>query len=163
MTIKGTKQGDISSGASSAASIGTFSKKAHEDEIQVQKFDGNIFRPTDPQSGQPTGPRVHKGFVITKIFDKSSPLLYQALALGEQLESVEIKWFRTAPSGEQEHYFTITAKEATIVSIRTWMPNCLQPENGSLWHMEDVSFVYKVIEWNHAVGGTTGEDSWDVT
>ncbi|MBC3766675.1 Hcp family type VI secretion system effector [Neptunicella marina] len=161
MTIEGATQGDISAGACSADSIGTLSKSSHEDEIMVQAFSGDIIVPKDPQSGQPSGQRVHDGFTITKIFDKSSPMLYQALSTGEQLNSVVLKWFRTAPSGEQEHYFTIEAKEATITGIRTQMPNCLDPNNNSFTHMEEVSFSYKEINWTHEVAGTSGTDSWN--
>ncbi|KEA24206.1 hypothetical protein BH79_29030 [Pseudomonas aeruginosa C0324C] len=51
--------------------------------------------PRDPQSGQPTGQRVHKPVVITKVFDKASPLLLAALTSGERLTKVEIQC--TAP------------------------------------------------------------------
>ena len=34
--------------------------------------------PRDPQSGLPTGQRMHKPFVITKEIDKATPLLYIA-------------------------------------------------------------------------------------
>jgi type VI secretion system secreted protein Hcp len=73
-----------------------------------------------------------------------------------------MKFFRTAPTGEQEHYFTIEAKEATITSIKTQMPNCLDPANSCFTHMEDVSFSYKEITWTHEVAGTSGTDSWNV-
>ena len=161
MTIEGSTQGDISAGACSPDSIGSMSKKSHADEIIVQSFLGEIMVPKDPQSGQPSGQRVHKGFTINKIFDKSSPLLYQALSTGEQLKVVNLKFFRTAPTGEQEHYFTIEAKEATITSIKTKMPNCLDPANSCFTHMEDVSFSYKEITWTHEVAGTSGTDSWN--
>lgn len=161
MTIEGSTQGDISGGACTPDSIGTLSKSSHEDEIMVQAFMGDIIVPKDPQSGQPSGQRVHEGFTITKIFDKSSPLLAQALATGEQLTTVVLKWFRTAPSGEQEHYFTIEATEATITAIKTHMPNCLDPANSSFTHMEDVSFSYKGITWTHEVAGTSGTDNWN--
>jgi type VI secretion system secreted protein Hcp len=158
MTIEGSSQGDISGGACTPDSIGTLSKSSHEDEIMVQAFTDDIIVPKDPQSGQPSGQRVHEGFTITKVFDKSSPLLAQALANGEQLTTVVLKWFRTAPSGEQEHYFTI---EATITDIKTHMPNCLDPVNSSVTHMEDVSFSYKGITWTHEVAGTSGTDNWN--
>jgi type VI secretion system secreted protein Hcp len=135
MTIEGSTQGDISGGACTADSVGSMSKESHKDEILVQSFVGDIMVPKDPQSGQPSGQRVHEGFTITKVFDKSSPLLYQALSTGEQLTKVSLKFFRTAPTGEQEHYFTIEAKEATITALKTHMPNCLEPANRCFTHM----------------------------
>ena len=161
MTLKGETQGDISAGASSADSIGTQSKSSHEDEIQVQGVSGHIFVPTDPQSGQPSGQRVHDSLTVTKVFDKSSALLYQALATGEQITEAVINFYRTAPTGDQEHYFTVKLKQATITDIKTYMPNCLDPANDSFTHMEDVSLSYKEIAWTHEVAGTSGSDSWD--
>ncbi|WP_422766527.1 type VI secretion system tube protein TssD [Pseudomonas aeruginosa] len=52
------------------------------------------------------GQRVHKPVVITKVFDKASPLLLAALTSGERLTKVEIQWYRTSAAGTQEHYYT---------------------------------------------------------
>ncbi|MDV3443847.1 type VI secretion system tube protein Hcp, partial [Pseudomonas otitidis] len=43
-----------------------------------------------PQSGQPTGQRVHKPLMITKVFDKSSPLIFNALTSGERTRNDRI-------------------------------------------------------------------------
>ena len=85
MTITGATQGDISSGVLAPDSVGTLSNKAQENAIQIQEFELGIEIPTDPQSGQPTGRRVHKGAHVVKYIDKASPLLMQAIATGEQL------------------------------------------------------------------------------
>jgi hypothetical protein len=39
---------------------------------------------------------------ITKVFDKSSPLLYVALSTGERLTRCVLKWHRTSTSGTQD-------------------------------------------------------------
>ncbi|MGF1607527.1 MAG: Hcp family type VI secretion system effector [Rhodothalassiaceae bacterium] len=161
MTVEGATQGAMHTGASSADSIGTLSQSSHEDEITVIALDGHVFVPTDPQSGQPSGQRVHEALKITKMFDKSSPMLYQALATGEQISKVEIMAYRTSSSGEQEHYFTITLQNATITDIKTWMPNTKDANFKEFTHHEDVSFSYKKIDWTHEVAGTAGSDDWD--
>lgn len=161
MTIEGTTQGDMSAGASSPDSLGTLSQTAHEDEITVVSLEGNVFVPTDPQSGQPSGQRVHEALKVTKMFDKSSPMLYQALATGEQISRVELKAYRTSTSGTQEHYFTITLEKATITKIRTWMPNTKDLSAEKFTHHEDVSLSYKKISWDHVGAGTAGADDWD--
>ncbi|WP_139657974.1 type VI secretion system tube protein TssD, partial [Pseudomonas shirazica] len=79
--------------------------------------------PTDPQSGQPSGPRVHKPFKFTSSLNKATPLMYQALATGEKLEIVEVNWYRTSSEGKQEHFFSTTLEDATIVSINTVLPH----------------------------------------
>jgi hypothetical protein len=92
MSIEGVAQGNITAGANTADSMGNRYQEGHEDEITVQGFKHEIIIPRDPQSGQPSGQRVHQPLIITKIYDKSSPLLYNALASGERLSKVEIKW-----------------------------------------------------------------------
>ena len=161
MTLSGANQGAMNTGASGADSIGTMSKASQEDAIQIQAFTHTVTVPKDPQSGQPTGQRVHQGFSITKVYDKSSPMLYQALATGEQIKKATIKWYRTAPTGEQEHYFTTEVEDALITNISAWMPNALRPDSASLTHMETVDFSYKQVSWTHEKAGTSGSDSWD--
>ena len=161
LTLSGDNQGDMSSGATGADSVGTLSKSDHENEIQVQAFKINMMVPKDPQSGQPTGRRVHTGVTFTKVLDKSSPMIMQALATGEQIKNATFKFFRTSSSGEQEHYYTIELEEALITDVTPWFPNCLDPANGSISHMEDVSMSYKLINETHEVAGTSGADSWN--
>lgn len=160
MTIEGASQGDISGGAMSEESVGIVYQEDHADEILVQAFSHNIIIPRDPQSGQPTGQRIHQPLTITKIFDKSSPMLYQALTTGERLTECEIQWFRNSPDGELEHYFTIALEDAVIVDIKAVMANCLDPASAHLTHMEEVSFAYSKIEWTHEIAGTSGADDW---
>lgn len=160
MSIEGAKQGNISSGATTEDSIGNKWIEGHEDEIIVQAFKHNIEIPRDPQSGQPTGTRVHKPCIITKIVDKSSPLLFNALTSGEKLPKVEIKWFRISQEGEHEHYFTTTLTDAIIVDITAYMPNRLDSNLAQYGHMEDVAMTYRKIEWEHVVASTNGADDY---
>lgn len=161
MTIQGANQGDMSSGASSADSIGTLSKASQENTIQIQEFELGITVPTDPQSGQPTGQRIHNGCRVIKSIDKSSPLLLQAIATGEQLSSVKVEFYRTAPTGEQEMYYTLELEEATLVAMKPYFPMALLSENASLGHMEELKITYKKITVTHEIAGTSGSDSWD--
>ncbi len=85
MSITGTKQGLITAGAFTEDSVGNTYQEGHEDQVMVQGFNHEVIIPRDPQSGQPTGQRVHKPVVITKVFDKASPLLLAALTSGERL------------------------------------------------------------------------------
>lgn len=161
LTITGATQGDISSGSMSADSVGTLSLSAHEDSIQIQELEMGITIPTDPQSGQPTGRRRHEGMRIVKYLDKSSPMLLQAIAAGEQLSEVSISFYRTASSGQQEHYYSISLTEASLVKYRPYFPNALDPDSSAYSHMEELMFQYKGIEVTHEVAGTSGSDSWN--
>jgi len=117
MTIEGELQGLITAGNFTEPSVGNIYQEGHEDQILVEAFKHNIILPRDPQSGQPTGQRVHQPVVITKVFDKSSPLLYSALTSGERMSKCVIEWWRTSGTGQQEHYFTIELEDAIIVDI----------------------------------------------
>lgn len=163
MTIKGNKQGDISQGASSVQSAGLGAKhEKHENEITVIGFSSSIFKPRDPKSGAPSGARVHEPVVFTKVFDKSSPKLWQALAAGEQLE-IEIKFFRadTSGLGEPEEFFQIKFEKALLCGGKGNLPLTVNAQNDHLRPMDEWSFTYEKVTWTHKVGGNVeGTDTW---
>jgi type VI secretion system secreted protein Hcp len=160
LTIEGTTQGPITNEAFTDASVGNIYQTGHENEILVQALDHVVTVPTDIQSGQATGQRQHRPLVITKVFDKSSPLLYTALTTGELLTKCTLKWYRTSRQGKQEHFFTTELEDAVITQIRAHMPNCQDPAFKTFTPMEDVSFSYRKITWTHVVAGTEGSDDW---
>jgi len=160
LSIQGSTQGKITEGAFTEDSVGNIYQEGHENEILVEAFSHTVSVPTDPQSGQPTGQRVHQPLTITKVFDKSSPMLYKALTTGELLPRCEIKWYRTSQTGTQEHYFTIKLEDAIITNITGRMPNCQDPNQAHFTQLEDVSFSYRKITWTHEIASTSGEDDW---
>jgi len=101
MSVTGEKQGLITAGAFTADSVGNTYQEGHEDQVMVQAFSHDVIIPRDPQSGQPTGQRVHKPVVITKVYDKASPLLQAALTSGERMSEIVIQWFRTSAQNTQ--------------------------------------------------------------
>jgi type VI secretion system secreted protein Hcp len=160
LTVEGEVQKKITDSAFTEKSVGNIYQEGHENEILVQEFRHELQVPVDPQSGQPSGSRVHKPMTITKVFDKSSPLLYQALVTGEKLIKCELKWYRTSTTGTQEHYFTMALEDAIITGIEAFMPNCQDPSQSHFTHLEKVSFSYRKISWDHIAAGTSGEDDW---
>ena len=160
MSVTGEKQGLITAGAFTADSVGNIYQEGHEDQVMVQAFSHQVIIPRDPQSGQPTGQRVHKALCITKVFDKSSPLLLSALTSGEKMSEVTIEWYRTSASGTQELYYTTKLEDAIIVEIKDYMHNCQDPANSHFTHLEDVHFTYRKITRTHEVSGTSGSDDW---
>ncbi|RMU70140.1 putative type VI secretion system effector, Hcp1 family [Pseudomonas syringae pv. apii] len=160
MTVIDANQKILTAGAFTADSVGNVYQEGHEDEALIQAFSHNIITPCDPQSGQPTGQRIHGPACVTKIFDKTSPLLLEALCSGSTLSKVEIKWYRTSIDGKQEHYYTTTLEDAVIVNIKSYMHNCQDPQNSHFGHLEDVQFSYRKITWDHVKATTTGSDDW---
>lgn len=153
MSLTGVKQGKIE---------GSCDMKGREGTILVQEFSHEIAMPKDPQSGQPSGKRVHKPLTLCKYFDKSSPKLYKALASGEKFSEVLFKWFRINPSGQEEHYFTIKLEDAIIVNLTPYMHNCLDSTKEQFQHMENVSFTYRKIVWTWEPDGLSADDDWKV-
>lgn len=152
MGITGQTQGNITEGCGEM--------QGRENEVLCQAFDHTVEIPRDRQTGLPTGKRVHGAVTITKVFDKSSPKIYQALVTGERLDDVTWKFWRINPTGNEEHYFTIKLGNAIIVSVKPWVPNCLDPAKESFTHMEDVSFTYQDITWTWEIDGIESQDSW---
>lgn len=153
MTVTGIRQGTID---------GSCEMQGRENTILVEEFHHKVTIPSDPQSGLPTGKRVHKPFVVTKFYDKSSPKLYQALVTGERLSKVQVKWYRINPGGTEEHYFTHTLEDAIIIDITPYMPNCLEANREQFQHMEEISFTYRKIIWTWEPDGVESEDDWKV-
>lgn len=147
-------------GARQGKMEGSCEIQGREGSILVQEFKHEISIPRSPQTGQPTGKRVHNPLIITKFFDKSSPLLYQALTSGEKLTDVHIDWYRITEQGKEEHYFTIKLEDAIVVSMVPFMPNCLDLQYAQYQHMEEVAFTYRKITWTWEPDGIEGEDDW---
>ena len=140
--------------------IGNRYQAGHEDEIMAQEVTHVVTVPTDPQSGQPSGQRVHKPFVFTCSLNKSVPLLYNALTKGEKLNNVEVKWYRTSTSGGQEHFFSTIFEDAVITDISLLMTNAQDPSNSDKTEQFRVSLNYRKILWEHVASGTSGSDDW---
>jgi type VI secretion system secreted protein Hcp len=160
MSVEGASQGTITQDGNTMDSMGNRYQEGHETEVTIMGFEHEILIPKDPQSGQPTGQRVHRPVAVRKIFDKSSPLLYNALCSGERLTKVEIKWYRTSMEGRQEHYFTHVLTDAMLTNVRSEMKAVNIREFEDTGHEEVWEMTYRKIEWTHEVAGTSGSDDW---
>ena len=153
LEVEGQNQGKID---------GSCVMEGREGTILVYAMNHDVHIPRDPQSGLPSGKRIHGPLSIVKEYDKASPKLYQALCTGEHMKSVVIKWYRIDPTGTEEHYFTHTLEDAIVVGMKPYMPIAFVPENEPYRHMEEVSFTYSKIKWTWEPDGIESEDSWAV-
>ncbi|WP_310621605.1 Hcp family type VI secretion system effector [Flexibacterium corallicola] len=160
ITIEGATQGPITQAAFTEDSVGNVWQEGHEDEIMVQQVEHKVLVPRDPQSGQPSGQRVHTPFIFVCSLNKSVPLLYNALCSGEMLTKCEVKWYRTNSSGKQEHFFTTVIEDALITDIDCDLPHCQDPKNADFTQLVRVELSYRKITWEHTVAGTSGGDDW---
>jgi type VI secretion system secreted protein Hcp len=160
IAIEGETQGLITADACTSDSIGDSYVEGHEDEMLVQQFDHVVTVPTNPQSGQPSGPRIHRPFKFTVALNKAVPLLYNALTSGEKMSSVTLKWYRTSTEGKQENFFNTTLESASIVDIQCVMPHCQDASQSDMTQNVTVSMSYRKITWDHVNCGTSGSDDW---
>ncbi len=151
VTIEGEKQGKID---------GSCDMKGREKTVIAYAMNHDIHIPRDPQSGLPSGKRVHGPLTIVKEYDKSSPKLYQALCTGEHMKKVQIKNYRIDVTGSEAHYFTTMLEDAIVVSMKPYMPIAFLSENEPYRHMEEVAFTYKKVKWTWEPDGIEAEDSW---
>lgn len=151
LSVEGQTQGNIE---------GSCTIKQHEGKILVQGVDHTIEIPKSIQTGLPTGKRIHGPLTITKEIDKSSPKLFQALTSGERLTSAKLEYYLISKDGKEELYYTVEIKNAIVTATRKYVPCCLDPQNKTMGHMEDVSFTYETIIETYTPDGIEAQDSW---
>jgi len=120
LTLIGEKQKLITQGCSTLESMGNNYQLGREDQILVELFEQHFCRPKGAQSSG----RVHGPVTITKVFDKATPLIFEAWRTGETLSLCKLDWYRISPSGFQEHFYTMVFKDvfrATDSETAEWI------------------------------------------
>jgi type VI secretion system secreted protein Hcp len=153
LSVTGKTQGKIEGSCEIQGNVGKILVEASEHLIDI---------PNSPQTGLPTGKRVHHPLVITKFIDKSSPKLMQALTSGEVLTEVLLEYVRIDNTGKEAVYYTTQLSNAIIVSIKSWSHNSLDtdPNKKQYGDMQDVAFTYEKIVETWKPDGIEAEDSW---
>ena len=108
-----------------------------------------------------TGRRQYTPITIRKRIDKASPLLIKALVNNEKIDGA-FKFFRPSPTGDgtTEQFYTVTIKDGHVAAITQSSPDTLGAETASQPPYEQVSFVFKTINWTVTKGGVSHEDTW---
>ncbi len=153
-------------GAVSGKIKGSVTQKGREGKILVIEASHQVTSPRDPASGQATGKRIHKPFVITKEIDQSTPLLYTLLKNNEPITAWELQFWTPNPLGtasstglEVQHY-TVKLTNAHLVDISFAMLNVKDPELAHFKEFEELSFTYEKIEWIWKPTNKSTTDSW---
>jgi type VI secretion system secreted protein Hcp len=155
MTMEGMTQGVIE---------GPCMLSGRDGAMLVYKFSHELDVPFDSKSGLPTAKLTHSPLTVTKVFDKASPKLYQALKNGERFKYVAFEFYRLNANGTEEHYFTIRLEDAVIVSIKPYVLSEADSSTEILsGHMEELTFTYKKIVWTYEPEGIQTEDVWQST
>lgn len=131
--------------------------------IEVLAYDWGIVSPRDPASGQATGKRMHKPFVVTKRIDKTTPHLVARCATGEHIKKATLILRRTGAQGAMETFIKIELRNVLVTSIANFDPDVdgdgLGERTGSKG-VERVSFVYEQIALMDGSGGLLYVDDW---
>jgi type VI secretion system secreted protein Hcp len=156
LKLTGAKQGIIK---------GSVVQKGREGKIMVIAVNHEVISPRDSASGMAAGKRQHKPLTITKVLDKSSPLLYKSLVTNENLTEFILEFWSQkqkstggAVTGTEKQHYTIKLTNATICGIKFIMLNNKNPELSIFEEYEEVSFTYQKIEWIWVDGGITTID-----
>jgi type VI secretion system secreted protein Hcp len=144
LILKGQKQGSIK---------GSVTQKGREGQIEIHSWTWNLDVPTS--GGLPTGQAVAGEFHLTKERDRSSPLLFTALAENENLTQWQLNIWDAmiGPSGAGAEEITQVWKltNARITSMR--QSGLAPPPSGSWGDPEELTFVFEKIELEHQDGG----------
>ena len=109
-------------------------------EIEVEAFHWGV--------SQVAGRIVVEELVITKVIDKASPKLYEALTKGTHLEEVTLAVYE-GRGGE----VALDFKEYVVYAIRDVMVSSIGEGPTPAGHMEDVSFTYREISIDYTAQG----------
>ena len=139
VVIEGSKQGQFKSE--------TGGKDAAQAALAYRY---EISSPRDAASGQASGKRMHSPVVLTRPVGAASPQLFQALATNEVLKSVQIDVLDSRTSAILYRIRLINASVSKIEQMTD--------AEGRL--MENVSFTFQRIEFEHPGGKTTATDDW---
>jgi type VI secretion system secreted protein Hcp len=155
--LKGQKTGAINGG---------ITQKGRENSIGVIAVSHSIVSPRDPQSGLPTGQRMHKPYVFTKELDKATPLLLNVLCTNENLSEATFKFWSpqlkaASGVGSEVQHFTVKLTNANIASIDFRQANIRHPELVKFTEYEEIALTYQKIEWTWNDGGITAGDDWE--
>ena len=101
-----------------------------ESSVEILSFSHGLLVPTDSNTGKITGTRLHAPLMIEKEFDSSSPYLYKAVATGQTLKSVEIKWYRINDAGQEVEYFNMLLENVRVTAAA---PPRAQRKNMSIF------------------------------
>ena len=150
LTLNGEKQGLISSGCSSLASIGNKAQITHIDQIMVLALDHGVTRDKNVN---------HLALSIRKPVDKSTPLLNSAITENEIL-TCDFEFYRTNRFGINELYYKMKLIKARISGIHLTVPHTITDSRGQ--PEEIISFIYETFTQEHCVAGTSALSVWDM-
>ncbi len=148
LSIESSNNGCLTTGCNTPISMGNSFQITHVDEITVLSFSHSLAY--DNRS-------IHGPIQIVKKIDKSSPVLAQACADGDEL-SCRLTFYRPNDKGGAQLFYEINLTGALIRSISTHMPHVIDSSDNEF--QETVAIAYRDINWRHVAANTGAYSSW---
>ena len=124
---------------------GESSDKKHKDTIEIESFSWGVSRQGTLSSGGGGGAgKVSiSEITVTKLVDKSSPLLFKRAATGQHIKKAVL--FVRKAGGEQQDYMKITLEDLLVSSFKT-----APSKSSNSVPLESVSLNFTKIEFSYA-------------
>lgn len=128
--------------------------------IEVLSLEQQVSTAFDRATLTPTGRRIYLPIRFTKLMDRATPMLRQALAQN-QVVAGSFRWFRPNPSGTgtTQHFFTLAFTGGRITKCTLRLPDTLDPAQAALAPMEEVELTFATITWTHVPAGVEHIDT----
>lgn len=134
--------------------------EGREGSIEIFKFDYGVEMPVDKFNGSTNGTRQHDTVMITKAFDSSSPLLFQAACDGRTLKHFIAKWYRINESGKEEEYFSHQLNDVKVVSYYQSLAHTKESIHNHRVHEDIIQFRFSHITMKYLDGNIEASDTW---
>ena len=124
---------------------GESSDKKHKDTIQIESFSWGVSQQGTHSSGGGggAGKVSFSDITVTKVVDKSSPLLFKRAATGTHIKKAQL--FVRKAGGEQQEYMKITLEDLLVSSFKT-----APSKSSNSVPLESVSLNFTKIEFSYA-------------
>ncbi|GAA1975689.1 type VI secretion system tube protein TssD [Microbacterium pumilum] len=153
LTLNGTAlTGDVS-----VDHVGSVDVQSDHVEVQRLTFGADVARA--PGSGQATGRRQYQPIRFVKRIDRSTPLLYRALAQNERVAGDILLFDLNPDDGTLRHFFTVTIANGVVSGISSVLPDTRDTQQS--WDAyEEVSLTFASITLTHDPTGTEMQDQF---
>ncbi|HEY7724607.1 MAG TPA: type VI secretion system tube protein TssD [Anaeromyxobacteraceae bacterium] len=153
-------------------------RKGLEGWIEVFFYEHEVKSPRDAATGMASGKRQHGPVKFIKRVDSTSPGLWQALANNDTLKKAEFKFFKNNRQGELEHYFSVMLEDGGVSNIHSQFNQAEMAARDTAAAsagakrgeaafaapaLEEVSFTYRKITWEHKIAKKMAQDDWQET
>ena len=118
-------------------------------QIECQAASYELAIPTDPNTGQRLGPRVHKPVLLTKTWDRASLRLADALVKGTVMSSITISFVKETPS------FGAVQLVLRLSNVRVVSIDEGGAQGGAALPTEKVSLTFSSAEFSFTPDGTS--------